>query len=695
MAQDPRYIPAFSIETVMLDKDSGAPLSGGEVLFEIANQPGVMKPVYQITYTSGIYSYIQLPNPMTLSAIGTFEDSLGNPVIPYFFPFTEDEEEDEQLYRITVTSSGGVNQFTRDPQPYVSSDLDPSDTAVDYTNELENPQFAEILFDGTGTTFSFTDAALEEIEIAPGWTMVVSNTGTGTVTLTQFTPTGSDNLPTNPPTLLTITSDATISLLQIRQRMYGSPNLFGGGYLSGTLVGKTNTGSQVIVMNYKQSGSSTVTPIMEDVTLISTYDVYSKNALMPSSVSADTYPDAYIDIYLTIPVETTITITSVQVVATGAISVDEVPYAQDSLERQTDFLFNYYQPELNFKAIPSMLTGWDFPLNPRQFGSSTTVTTSAAYKLDQTIMASATGNVALTQDTATGAITLVNASAGEAVYVLQYLSGAEAKKILGTTLSVNIQSSSLQSNVVARAYLYRGNAASSFPTLGTTIGTIANTGVFTRTAANWTEIPRGNLGDAQNSVGVFSTAASLNNTNIDIGFSGWELTDATEISDTNKFAIVVTFQIPTITSTILLQSISLVPGEIPTRPAPMTLQETLDDCQYYYRRSFFPGVAPASSVALNNGETLMGQFKGSGVPNSLGMIVQWDKPMISTPAAIIFTPVTTGNQIYNITQATAWTACSVTATDRSGFYVIGTTVTGSAVGDVNALNWTADARIGV
>ncbi len=117
MALDTRYIAAFNIEDVLLDKDTGAPLSGGIVTFEQANQPGIMKSVFQITYTSGEYFYTALSNPMILSSIGTFVDSLGNPVIPYFFPY--DEAGDVEYYRVIVESSEEVEQFVRDPVPFV------------------------------------------------------------------------------------------------------------------------------------------------------------------------------------------------------------------------------------------------------------------------------------------------------------------------------------------------------------------------------------------------------------------------------------------------------------------------------------------------------------------------------------------------------------------------------------------------
>src|ERR1017187_6543209 len=116
MTVDARYIPIDLASMVFLDKDTGAPLSGGTFTTYRDNQPQTLKPMYQITGTSPNYTFTQLPDPLILSSIGTFVDSMGNPIIPYYLPWevilgvittTPD------FYKVVVESSGGVNQFTR------------------------------------------------------------------------------------------------------------------------------------------------------------------------------------------------------------------------------------------------------------------------------------------------------------------------------------------------------------------------------------------------------------------------------------------------------------------------------------------------------------------------------------------------------------------------------------------------------
>lgn len=125
MAIDPHYIPIDLGEMVFLDKDSGAPLSGGLVYFNRDSQPATPKAVYQITGSSPDYTYTELPdNPLVLSSIGTFQDSLGNPIIPYYYPWilNEDNVLVQDLYQVVVENSGGVNQFTRPAMPYPLND---------------------------------------------------------------------------------------------------------------------------------------------------------------------------------------------------------------------------------------------------------------------------------------------------------------------------------------------------------------------------------------------------------------------------------------------------------------------------------------------------------------------------------------------------------------------------------------------
>ncbi|HEY1644963.1 MAG TPA: hypothetical protein VGF75_01085 [Candidatus Saccharimonadales bacterium] len=356
---DPRFIPAFSIEDVLLDKDTGAPLSGGLVYFEEDDQRGMLKPIYQISGTSPNYTFIQLPNPMTLSAIGTFVDALDNPVIPYFYPF--DAAGNVELYYIRVTSSGDVPQFDREAQPYVA--VQESNEVLNViTNELSNPQFAEVNFDTSAGAYTYSVNAVTDsvINIAPDWDLVVSAQGAGTVTLTQVTPTGSLNIASNPATLLTIASGG-LTKLQLRQRIYGSPNLWGSGFIAATFVAKTYSGTAVTLnMFYSQSGGTVIDQqFLPAASLPSSgaYQTFNSTVQIPASNSSNTFPTAYIDIYFDIPLSIQIDITSVMVAFTGNTSINNMSYDQESYARQVDHLYHDAYPVV---PVGGLIQFWGF-----------------------------------------------------------------------------------------------------------------------------------------------------------------------------------------------------------------------------------------------------------------------------------------------------------------------------------------------
>ena len=349
MAIDSHYIPAFSIEDVILDKDTGAPLSGGLVYFEQDDQRGILKPVYQITGTSPNYTYTQLPNPMTLSSIGTFEDALDNPVVPYFYPYNS--EGDVEYYYVRVTSSEDVPQFTREAVPYVGVQ-DNADVLSVITNELSNPQFIDLVYSPTHV-YSFSAASQQVVNIAPDWDLIVTAPTTGTVTVTQTTPAGSLNIVTNPGTILTISS-AGITALQLRQRIFGSPNLWGSGYLSGTFVAKTYSGTAVnLNMFYSQSNGTVVDQMIVSASLPASgdYEMFSNAFLIPASNSTQTFPNAYVDIYFDIPLSVQIDITSVMVAYTGNTAINNISYDQESFARQVDHLYHYAYPIMPVGAV--------------------------------------------------------------------------------------------------------------------------------------------------------------------------------------------------------------------------------------------------------------------------------------------------------------------------------------------------------
>ena len=115
MALNPSYVIAPSLQEYFVDKDSGLPMAGGQVFFYQDNARTIPKPVFEISGATPNYTYTQLPNPVTLSAVGTFADASNNDIIPYYYPF--DGAGNVQLYYIEVYNSDGVLQFTRQAWP--------------------------------------------------------------------------------------------------------------------------------------------------------------------------------------------------------------------------------------------------------------------------------------------------------------------------------------------------------------------------------------------------------------------------------------------------------------------------------------------------------------------------------------------------------------------------------------------------
>ena len=183
---------------------------------------------------------------------------------------------------------------------------------------------------------------------------------------------------------------------------------------------------------------------------------------------------------------------------------------------------DYYIPRLNTRPASSLLTAWDFTVNPFQFAASGDLTNTAAYICDQTIgFAGATGDVAFSIDPVTNGLALDTAGSNDAFYLLQYLSGADAKKILGTRLSVNVFGyvTSLSGSVIVSVYLFRAPSTSAIPTLSTSIGTVSTDGTFTLTASGWTQIPRSGLDTAQAILPYLAVDTDINNFDNDMSFT--------------------------------------------------------------------------------------------------------------------------------------------------------------------------------
>ena len=699
---DQHYIAAFNIEDVLLDKDTGAPLTGGVVTFYRDSQRLVKKPVYQITGTSPDYTFIELPNPMILSAIGTFEDALGNPVVPYFYPFTSSLVVD--LYYITVESSGLVSQFTREAVPWLGGSGGSGDVvAGTVQNDISNPQFAEVLFDTTIASFTFSfSAETKTIEIAPDWSITAVSPAAGTVTVTQLTPLGTLNLPTNPGTLLQISSTGLTSLL-LRQRITGSPNLWGSGYISSGFMAKVYGGTdKVLKLYYSQSDGTIVNQELLSATLPASgaYGYYPGTKFIDPSTSTQDFPDAYIDIYFDVPLGIKVDITSVMIAATGSTSVADIGYDQESNPRQIDHLFHYYKPQLAFKPIPSFMVGWDFPLNPAQFYGSKTIAAPvlgaanrAYYAWDQTIVFQTVdaGMGASPSTTGNGAFVLTPPGASQGA-IIQYLAAPECIDMLLTRLCSMLTCAANSAVKATITIWYTTNV--SLPTLPATFftGLDAN-GLPTGVIGGWTKVPRGSgnyLGDATFDMPIFP--ATTNQGYEDVPISGWDLNDYTTAATATFIAVVIGTGTITAPNAAGFKSISVQAGAIPTVPAPQTPDEVYRECQRYYQKSFQPGIGPASALGGGTGESE--GMQGAAASTACGgPIIRFPTAMIHPPVVTRYNVIAAGTEISS-SSGTSWTGSATLANGVNGFATSGTTPGGSPAGSFSLLHWTADARLG-
>lgn len=120
-------ISAPMLQDYLVDKDSGFPMAGGVLTF-YQDYPDrtVLKNLYYQTGNPPTYSYTKLPNPLTLSSVGTIQDNNGNDTIPYFYPVSELDEEQVELYYVTCVNSDSVPQWTRSGFPNVNQADDPT-----------------------------------------------------------------------------------------------------------------------------------------------------------------------------------------------------------------------------------------------------------------------------------------------------------------------------------------------------------------------------------------------------------------------------------------------------------------------------------------------------------------------------------------------------------------------------------------
>lgn len=592
------YIPLFNIEEVILDKDTGLPLSGGVVRFFRDLQRVTPKSVFQISGDPPDYSFVDVGAVFTLGISGTFVDGTGNPFVPYAYPFDAAGAEDR--YFVTVVSAGGVPQFTREAVPFIGEGETPGEDRINTENELSNPQFVEVNIPPGITTLSVTGTNTVT-PVAPGWDII--STGTDSIVLERLEPTAA-NVPTNPPFALRIQAGSGLgSSITLRQRLLNTVSFMRSQYISGTITAAVlGGGGSALAMNYApSSGSATNIIPATNISTDGAYHTIVGNALIPeqSNPAAST---GYTDINIVIPTSRNLAITSLQIV--GVATSMDIPFDQQTADRQKDHLFHYYEDAAVHQAKDNLLTGWTFGINPWQFRSTANSNVANnTYTADQTILIqqayvdSATGNnVSVGRGTAAQnygynvrAVTAANKFA-----LVQYLDPSTIRPYWGQTLSVmaRVQAILGAGHATTPQFKIRLIYRTSLPATtaqAVPVSSWANTDNAIPGLAGWTYITP-----------VNDPTYTITSTEQEFAFNGFVL-PASSADDMTLGIIFIMMNNLNSTGTpdqLLFDRISLVNSDFAVDAAPETWDESLRKCQYYYEKSYDDATLPTTNTAV-------------------------------------------------------------------------------------------------
>lgn len=136
-------IASPTLQDYLVDKTTGLPLNGGIITLYQDNSRDTLKNWYYQSGSPGNYTYITLPNPLELSSVGTITDLNSNDTIPFFYPYSENDNQTPQPYYITVDSSTGQRQFDRQNFPFNPSNSPSALSTPTLRNYIVNNGFFE------------------------------------------------------------------------------------------------------------------------------------------------------------------------------------------------------------------------------------------------------------------------------------------------------------------------------------------------------------------------------------------------------------------------------------------------------------------------------------------------------------------------------------------------------------------------
>lgn len=640
---------------------TGNPLNDQYYIFILENDlPYIPATVWQDA--NGISPWA---NPIQFFPNGTLPDNI------YWAP--------DVVYRLEIRMGNTQN----DPLIYLIENYVPSGSGgvspsgSDFSNSQNlviDPNFSDISF-SSPVTFAMAGT----YNIAPNWQLIL--TGSGSTTLKQQMLPGSNNLPGNPPYSLEINNSGWTEA-QLVQTFSNNGALFANGSVSMSVLAKTVTNPYAMTLNYVANGSALSPPVAQGTTAVGVYTTISGVANIGPSSNAAVGMAANVQMTISLPTADIIYITNVQFIGQESpVTVFTAPpYQELSYPQIVNDEFYYYNPLLQYKPVPSYLTGWDFALNPTQFYGSTVTpktfsgTNKSRYVWDQTILFQAIDNTLNTsRNTNTGGLGITNnggAATGSRLAIIQYLADDSIFDILTQRTSIQLKGALTQGagTVSGTISLYwTANTGPNVPQLPASVVASIGAGGVPAVSSGWTAVPNTNYG--------INVPFTFTTTDLVFNFSGFDPTaNYTPSSTSTAVAVIIAFDTLAHNSEITIDYCSLVGGDIPTRPAPLSFDETLRKCQFYYEKSYDAGTNPGATTS--NSELIFQQnaatLAGSTVfwPNSFS--INYKNVKLIAPTAVnLYSPAT-------------GTVANISATAKANAYASSTTA------DYAISNFTAD-----
>ena len=477
-------------------------------------------------------------------------------------------------------------------------------------NQITNPQFSIVNF---ASPYVQSGVSSQVIDVAPGWALEL--TGSGNVRLEKVPLSSALANPTNAPYMLRIVLNGAWSNAFLRQRFQQNGMLWANKTISAAITGRIEGAPQSINGILVDSNNAVLATVLDDEVLNSSFNEYTGHGTLGATTNPNMPPSAYVDYRIILPNNGDIYLSSIQLVVQDLLNIAEPTYQQDTIDRQIDHTFHNYYDSIIMQPKTSILTGWDFPLNPWQFTSLGLNNIAAnQYTADQTIViqqnyvATATGN---NIQVGNGVFSqnyglFVSCTAPNNQFaILQYIDTYTNLPYWGTKLSslVKLRLNTTHGSTV-RVKMRLNYRNGTPPTLGQNQPFATwPTGQDPTFAAGWNQV-----------VPLNDPVYTLRQGQSIIAFDQFQLPAAT--SDTMTIGVMF-YTLDDLNNTgtpdsILFDSISLVQNDFAIEAQPQTFDQVLRECQYYYEKSYDVGVLPGATSNFSSAPSSLMGISGQG-----------------------------------------------------------------------------------